>query len=183
MMGARPSPYRYTAHLMVSGALGLVGLLTALGYMLWPHPYTVLLYLAFGQGLIVLSIIVFAYVVVRDVLSRMDGVAERRYEQGEIIFRRGDFGDRLYVINKGEVEVIRSDNDEGEMILARLGPNEYFGEMALLSDAPRNATIRAATDLEVLTIHRDDFASLRSSIPALRQSVEEAMNQRRLNEG
>jgi CRP-like cAMP-binding protein len=52
--------------------------------------------------------------------------------------------------------------------------------MALLSNAPRNATIRAATDLEALTIHRDDFTSLHSSIPALRQSIEEAM-QRRTN--
>lgn len=76
-------------------------------------------------------------------------------------------------------DVILDDTAKDEKVLARLGPGEYFGEMALLSNAPRNATVRAATELHTLTIHRDDFASLHGSIPALRKSIEETMERHR----
>ena len=180
-MRAEAVPYRHTTHMIMVGVLGLVGLFTALGFMLWSHPYTMLLFLMFGQVLIIIAIALFVYVVARDIKSRIGSVVERHYKQGEIIFHLGDIGDRLYVINKGEVDVIREDAEKKERILARLGPGEYFGEMALLSSAPRNATIRAATDVEALTIHRDEFASLHGSIPALRQSIEEAMKRRQLS--
>lgn len=181
MMTAETVSYSHKTHLIIASLLGLTGLATALGWMLFSHPYTMLIFLMFGQVLIVLGIALFVYVVVRDIQSRMDTLTEKTYQQGEIIFRQGDAADRLYVINKGEVEVIQ-DEGETETILARLGPGEYFGEMAILSNAPRNATIRAATDLEALTIHRDDFTTLHGSIPALRQSIEEAMRRRTTKE-
>jgi signal-transduction protein with cAMP-binding, CBS, and nucleotidyltransferase domain len=181
-MTAGTVPYAHKTHLLVASLLGLAGLATALAWMLFSHPYTMLIFLMFGQVLIVMGISLFVYVVVRDIRSRMETLVEKTYAPGEIIFRRGDSADRLYVINEGEVEVIQGGEGENETILARLGTGEYFGEMALLSNAPRNATIRAATDLEVLTIHRDDFTSLHGSIPALRQSLEEAMERRTAKE-
>jgi CRP-like cAMP-binding protein len=50
--------------------------------------------------------------------------------------------------------------------------------MAMLADTTRNATVRAATDVEVLAIHREDFTSLHGSIPALQHSIQETLKQR-----
>jgi hypothetical protein len=173
--------YPHKKHLILAGVLGLAGQATALAFMLAPSPLTTIGFIGGGTMLIVMGIVLFVYVVINDIQSRRETLVEKTYAPGEIIFRQGDSADCLYVINAGEVEVIQ-DAGETETILARLGPGEYFGEMALLSNAPRNATIRAATDLEALTIHRDDFTSLYGSIPALRQSLEETMQHRTTKE-
>ncbi len=69
-----------------------------------------------------------------------------------IIFNAGDEGDKMYVIKRGQVQVIRDNT-----ILAVLKDNAFFGEMALVSDEKRNATIKTVTDIELLTIDKRDF--------------------------
>jgi MFS family permease len=71
---------------------------------------------------------------------------------GEEIIRLGDHGDRFYVVDSGEVEIV-VDGDETR----REGPGSYFGEVALLRDVPRTATVRAATDVGLFALDRDDF--------------------------
>jgi MFS family permease len=71
---------------------------------------------------------------------------------GETIIRRGDHGDRFYVIDSGEVELVL-DGDETR----REGAGSYFGEIALLRDVPRTATVLAASDVELFALDRDDF--------------------------
>ena len=66
---------------------------------------------------------------------------------GTRIIRAGDAGDRFYVIESGEVEI------EGR----RFGPGESFGEIALLRDTPRTATVTAATDVVLQSLDRDEF--------------------------
>jgi MFS family permease len=87
--------------------------------------------------------------VVEQLAARLISVQARA---GEEIIRRGDQGDRFYIVGSGEVEVLL----DGEPP-RREGTGSYFGEIALLRDVPRTATVRAATDVELFALDRDDF--------------------------
>jgi NADH:ubiquinone reductase (H+-translocating) len=93
------------------------------------------------------------------------GIRNQHFEPGDIIFQQGDVGDGVYVIEEGECEVLCEQNGEQEL-RSTLSRGEYFGEMALLSDRTRNATIRARAAMDVLIIPKADFNKLRQSVPA-----------------
>jgi MFS family permease len=80
--------------------------------------------------------------------SRLEPVHVRG---GDVVFREGDFGDRFFLIESGEVEV-----DLGTTRVV-LGPGEGFGEIALLNDVPRTATVTARTDAALLALEREEF--------------------------
>ncbi len=170
--------YPHTKFLLAAGVLSLAGQATALAFMLAPGPYTTILFMAVGTMLIFGAIAIFAWVTYRDAKAKAESIQEKSYAAGQIIFRQGDVGDRVYVVKSGEVEIVRENPDKGETIIARLRDGEYFGEMALLSDAPRNATVRAATKVVALTIDRDDFQTLFASVPAFKESVGRVIRQR-----
>jgi NADH dehydrogenase len=106
------------------------------------------------------------------------GISREHFEPRETIFRQGDRGDRLYVIVDGEVEVVKEEPGEEETLIARLGPGECFGEIALVSDRPRGATVRSRTSLNVLTVDREAFHALFAHLPPLRRLFEQLIEQR-----
>jgi hypothetical protein len=157
--------------LSVAGLLAVLGLGTAVVYTLRSTPYTMVLFMGGGQLLLLAALVVFLWVVAADIRARLQSVVEKHFKKGEIVFRQGDPSDRLYAIGRGEAEVVRENPAEGDTILARLGPGEFFGEMGILGNAPRMATVRATTDLEVLSIHRVYFGQLYAYLPTLREGI------------
>jgi CRP/FNR family cyclic AMP-dependent transcriptional regulator len=103
-------------------------------------------------------------------LAHLARVARRRrYDRDEVIFYQGDPGDTFYVILSGQVKVSVSSPEGQEAILVMLDAGESFGELALLDDQPRSATIQANVPTEVIALRKDDFRRL------IRQSPEIAI--------
>ncbi len=96
---------------------------------------------------------------------------------GDPVFRQGDVGDRFYVVAEGSAE-IRID----DAVVRREGRGAAFGEIALLRDIPRTATVLAATDLELMALERDDFLEAVTGL-AISSERAEALVSARLGDG
>lgn len=110
-------------------------------------------------------------------VEQESGIQRQHFEPGDIIFHQGDVGDNVYVIEQGDCDVIKEEM-AGPRTLATLHAGDYFGEMALLADKARNATIQARTPMEVLLIPKQDFDTLRRSVPAFGEVFKELARQR-----
>ena len=95
------------------------------------------------------------------------------FEPGQEVFRQGDLGDRIYGILEGEAEVVA-----GDQVVARLGPGELFGEMALLDHTTRNATVRCSATLSVFSVPRKELELLSQGMPELRRNLEQLRDRR-----
>jgi CRP-like cAMP-binding protein len=84
---------------------------------------------------------------------------EKEYKAGEIIFSEGDTGKALYIVMAGSVKIIKHANP-GELLLARLGPGSYFGELALIKESPRYAAAIAEEKTKLLIMYKSYFDSL-----------------------
>jgi len=81
------------------------------------------------------------------------------YQDGQVVFRQGQLGDRMYVVATGSVQVYREDRGV-ETVLANIGPGETFGELALFDHHPRSASARAIGDTELRVITHEEFLDL-----------------------
>ena len=91
-------------------------------------------------------------------------------EKGQLLMEEGSAGDAFYAIVEGEFEVIKRAG-KGEVIMATRGPGDIVGEMSLLEDAPRIASLRALRDSRVLTISRAAFYDLLTDSPTVMLSI------------
>jgi CRP/FNR family transcriptional regulator, cyclic AMP receptor protein len=87
----------------------------------------------------------------------LPAVQHRRYTRGSYVIRAGEETDALYIILSGRAKVLIPDNDGNEVILSVIGPSEFFGEMGLLDDLPRSASVAALEACEMLRIARGGF--------------------------
>lgn len=85
---------------------------------------------------------------------------------GDYVFREGELGTEMYIINEGKVEILNKVGDE-EQVLATLEKGDFFGEMSVLEDLPRAASARAATDVRLLQINGSTFDQLLRSNPEI----------------
>jgi NADH dehydrogenase len=92
------------------------------------------------------------------------GVRSMMFEPGQPIVRQGEVGRSMYAIWKGDAEVVHTDADGVETVLATLGPGDHFGEVAVFENRRRTATVRALTRVEVLSIGRSEALALSSTV-------------------
>jgi len=85
---------------------------------------------------------------------------------GEYVFREGELGTEMYIINEGKVEILNQVGDD-EQVLAVLEKGDFFGEMSVLEDLPRAASARAATDIRLLQINGSTFDQLLQGNPEI----------------
>ena len=87
----------------------------------------------------------------------LPAVQHRRFPRGSYVIRAGEETDALYIILAGRAKVLIPDDDGNEVILSVIGPNEFFGEMGLLDDQPRSASVETLEACEMLRISRSAF--------------------------
>jgi NADH dehydrogenase len=110
-------------------------------------------------------------------VSGASGITQQHFQAGEIVFNKGDIGDSVFAIQEGECEVLLEANGNTEPV-AVLGPASFFGEMAVLSDSSRNATVRARTAVRVLSMSKSDFNKIREIVPAFARVFSELARHR-----
>lgn len=110
-------------------------------------------------------------------LARSSKLTVRSCAPGEVVFAEGERDDTMYVIQSGQVAIIKG-NYEDPIILAQRGAGELLGEMALLDDQPHSASVVALGAVELLCIHRTDFQELLQTDPALVMKVMSTLSER-----
>ena len=110
--------------------------------------------------------------------DRAASIRREHFEGGEVIFREGERGDRVYVIVEGEIDIVRAAPGGGETLIVRLGQGKTFGEIALVRDQPRNATARSASKVNLLSMDRETFQTLFATMPPFRRLFEELIDSR-----
>jgi CRP/FNR family cyclic AMP-dependent transcriptional regulator len=84
-------------------------------------------------------------------------VTRKSVSRSTTVMASGDPNDSLYIVLSGRLKVLMSDSDGKEVILSILGPGEFFGEMGLIDDSPRSASVTAIEPCELLSIAKRDF--------------------------
>ncbi|MCP5144162.1 MAG: cyclic nucleotide-binding domain-containing protein [Gammaproteobacteria bacterium] len=102
------------------------------------------------------------------VLREIEGsLSWRRLTRGGVLFREGDSGDELFMIVHGRLQVMVQSNDGNARVVGELGPGEWVGEMTLLDEEPRSATVVAMRDTDLLGLSRSGFNTVVAKHPSV----------------
>jgi CRP-like cAMP-binding protein len=113
------------------------------------------------------NIEIFTDLSVNELAAVASVTEEAAFNAMEMVFREGEFGDTLFLILEGEVAVIKDCNAEREFELDRIGPGDYFGEMALFGDDRRSATIRVKKNARFLTLNKQELQEIVREFPQI----------------
>ena len=117
---------------------------------------------AVGQDVVALleRVPVFETLAPEDLAQVAQVAVPRRFSPGQVIFREGDESDTCYVVSSGHARALREHGDGRTIALARFGPGDIFGELAMFDDERRSATVEALDDLQALAILGHDMRLL-----------------------
>ena len=110
----------------------------------------------------------------QDLAAVAQQTDEIRVAAGRVLAREGDLGEGFFVIQSGTAEVTR-----GGAPVAKLGAGDFFGEIALIREDRRTATVTATSPMVLIVMTGSSFRSLDRSIPELRETVSKALAERR----
>ena len=107
-----------------------------------------------------------------------DLLESESFAEGDRIVRQGESGDSMYVVARSSVKVLHDSEGEPSNLLAVLCAGGFFGEIALLAESPRTATVQAATPCTMLRLRRNNLRTLMDLSPELREDVDRAYKER-----
>jgi hypothetical protein len=106
--------------------------------------------------------------------DRAERLQRKHFEAGDEVIIQGDVGETAYIVESGRLDVLKDGNKVYE-----LGEGDCFGEIALLSDVKRTATVRCLTSCELVVLARDDFQTLTTGQGALAKAIRKQADERR----
>jgi CRP-like cAMP-binding protein len=124
---------------------------------------------------VISAISVFVVIQVLEFKQRHKLFLIETFPAGRTVFRQGDPADSAYFIRSGEVEVI---DEESGSVIRSLGRGEYFGEIALIADAPRSATIRTVSTVELAVLGKRNFLNMMRLLPTTEEAILQTVQER-----
>jgi CRP-like cAMP-binding protein len=121
---------------------------------------------------------VFSTLVPADLERIAELAVPRTFEPGQVVFREGDSSDTCYIVRTGHARAVRSHGDGRTITLARFGPGDIFGELAMFEDELRSATVEAVEPTEVVALLGPDMRRLMVEHPGISQRLVIALGRR-----
>ena len=100
-----------------------------------------------------------------DLAAVVDRLRERQLRKRQILFREGDRGEEMFIVQHGTILISKAVTGKVEQVLVRVEPFDFFGEMSLFDGSPRSATAQAETDVELLVLGRDSLQAMTETTP------------------
>jgi len=164
-------------NLILAQMLVLLTFLLGLQFILWRTGGGLFLEASLAAAVCILAVVTGVGLFLYRYQGSQSLFLKEEYAPGEIIFRKGDMSDCAYFIVSGEAEVLREEQGK-ETILATLFPGDYFGEMSLLTNEPRNATVRAKGSLMAEVVGKENFLAMLRAVRSARGDVTRTVHQR-----
>ncbi len=114
----------------------------------------------------------------QDIIAMAGHAVPRDYPRNTIVLRQGEPPHSLYIVLSGKVKVYVNGKDGKELVLGTLGPNGYFGEMALIDDSPRSANVRTTTESKIAVVSKANFMKCVGRNPEIAMNLLRTLAQR-----
>jgi hypothetical protein len=171
-----------TRFLLISAQLlALITFILALQFLNRTTGGTLFMFSTIGPLLAMLAVLATLGVAGFRFMRRHSLFVIEEVEPGEVVFHQGEEGECAYFIHEGEFAVVREENGK-EDVIARLSKGQYFGEMALISDAPRNATVRAVTPAKVAILGKANFLTMLKVMPVTQEDIMKRVQERAMRQ-
>lgn len=131
-----------------------------------------------NRAQVLAKVSIFSLMATEDLARLAKRTVYHRYGQGEVIIREGEPGRRLFILVSGQVEVIKNWGSRKERRLRTLGPFSYFGEMALIDDLVRSASVVALEDTQTLSLDQRNLRREIENSPALATALLRMLSKR-----
>jgi signal-transduction protein with cAMP-binding, CBS, and nucleotidyltransferase domain len=152
--------------LIAAQLLTLLSLVLGLNFVIHTTGGSLFLFASIGPVLVGGAILLFAAVAIYRFRASHNLFEIETLKPGEVVFQQGEAGECAYFIHSGKVEVVKDG-----AVIATLAKDHYFGEMALLSSSPRNATVRAVEETQVAVLGKSNFLRLLNVLPATKEDI------------
>jgi CRP-like cAMP-binding protein len=163
--------------LILAQILALIALIFGLQFLHNTTGGTLFLFATIAPLLIGLAVLILIVALTVSFRKSHSLFRMENYDPGQVVFREGEPGECAYFIRSGEMEVLHGEGASAQVV-AKLSSGQYFGEMALIRNAPRNATVRALSRSTVAVLGKENFVTMMSLMPSTQVDVMKTVNER-----